>query len=340
MKLARAHGQRGSERFVNAVLRSICRHPETPALPSKSGDPLLYLTITLSHPEWLAHRYLSRLGLEGAEARCRRHNRPPPTYLRIEPPFCVKDVQEALARESVISEPFPLVPRCLRVQSGKPTMSSLHRSGAVFIQEAGSQLLPYLLRIPTGDPILDACAAPGGKATEMSHWSHPRPVIALERRPRRLALLRSLAKHLGCDNLLPVGADAGRMPFRKPFRSIFLDVPCSSLGTLARNPDIKWRLREKDLAVHSVNQRHLLASCAGILAPGGQMVYATCSTEPEENEEVVSDFLEHHPHFRITTPPPSFPEAARKLISHDGALRTHPERDGMDGYYAAILEKR
>jgi 16S rRNA (cytosine967-C5)-methyltransferase len=340
VKLARRFGPRGASGFVNAVLRSTCRQPDKPALPSKNEDPLGYLTITLSHPEWLARRYLGRLGVEGAEIRCLYHNQAPPTDIRVEPGIEIGEAQKQLAEDGIPSAPHPVVPRCLRAQSGRPTAGSLYRSGSIYMQEAGSQLIPYMLDVQRGVRVLDACAAPGSKATQMSRWSHPGKVIALERRLPRIELLASIAKQWRCDNLLPVGGDAGELPFRSPFHRILLDAPCSSLGTLARNPDIKWRLNEENLRDLADEQYRILSACAGLLAPGGHIVYSTCSTEPEENEEVVERFLSSHPGFSIAAPPPSFPEAARRLLDERGILRTLPERDAMDGYFAVALHRK
>jgi 16S rRNA (cytosine967-C5)-methyltransferase len=340
VELARAYGPRGASGFINAVMRSACRRPERPPLPTKSGDALGYLTVTLSHPEWLSRRYMDGLGLDRAEARCLYHNQAPPTDLRVEPSVEIEDVRKTLENEGVSTEPFTPLPRCLRVQSGRPTASSLYRSGDVFIQEAGSQLIPYLLFVQKGEQVLDACAAPGSKSTEMSHWCRPGMVIAVERRRRRLELMASLAKRSKCGNVIPVGADAEALPFRSPFRRILLDAPCSGLGTLARNPDIKWRLEEKDLVEYAEQQYRLLSSCAGLLAPGGRLVYSTCSTEREENEEVIHRFLRSHPGLSAVKTPESVPEGALRLLDEQGMLRTFPERDAMDGYFAVALERK
>jgi len=339
VKIARHHGPRGAQGFVNGILRAVCRNPNQPVLPDRDGDPLRYLTITLSHPEWLAQRYLDGLGLDGAEARCRFHNAPAPVDLRVEPTMSVEEAQEALQREGIETERFTKVPRCLRVRKGKPTRSTLHLEGSIFIQEAGSQLIPHLLAVRPGDQVLDACAAPGAKATELSRWARPGLVIALELRPRRLKLLAAMAERLNCENLIPLGGDAGALPLRGSFRTILLDAPCSNLGTLARNPDIKWRVREKDLADLASRQNRLLTACAEILDRGGRLVYSTCSTEPEENHMVIQRFLDRHKGFRIAPPPEAFPAEARGLLSSANFLTTLPERDQMDGYFAAILQK-
>jgi 16S rRNA (cytosine967-C5)-methyltransferase len=337
VKLARAHGRRGAHGFVNAVLRSMCRAPDKPRFPTSNDDPLGFLSITLSHPEWLARRYLNRLGLRDAEARCRRNNQPPPVDVRVDPPLSLEEARATLGDEGVTAEPFPLVPRCLRARSGKVAGGALHRSNSIFIQEAGSQLIPYLLDLRAGDRVLDACSAPGAKATEMSRFAYPGPVVAMENRSRRLAVLARLSRDLGCSNLLPVGGDAGKPPFVQSFSRILLDAPCSSLGTLNRNPDIKWRLEESDLKAHAEEQLHLLESCSALLAPGGRLVYATCSTEPEENEEVIHRFLDRNSGFRKIPAPDSFPSQARELITDNGSLIVRPERDEMDGYYAVVV---
>jgi 16S rRNA (cytosine967-C5)-methyltransferase len=151
--------------------------------------------------------------------------------------------------------------------------------------------------------------------------------------------MAALARRLGCRNLVPLGGDAGALPFRGAFRTILLDAPCSSLGTLARNPDIKWRVREKDLADFASRQVRLLTACAEILERGGRLVYSTCSTEPEENQRVIERFLEKHEGFRIAPSPESFPREARALVNDSHFLMILPERDQMDGYFAAVLEK-
>lgn len=337
VKLAHAFGRPAGARFVNAVLRSFCRRPDLPRLPAKRDDPIGYLSITLSHPEWLARRYLGRLGLEEAAALCQRNNLPPPVDLRVEPPLDVEDARARLAQEGVTAEPLPLVPGALRATAGKPQATSLYRSGAIHIQEGGSQLVACLLAPSPEDWVLDACAAPGGKATALARRVPQGGVLAIDRSPERLALVRALVERLGLRNIRLLAADAEKLPLCQPFTHVLLDAPCSNLGTLARNPDIKWRVREEDLARHAARQRRLINSCAAATATGGTLVYATCSTEPEENDHVVRAFLADHPEFAVSEPPESFP---RELIGADRAVRTDPVRNQLDGYYGIVLKRR
>jgi 16S rRNA (cytosine967-C5)-methyltransferase len=337
VRLAAAYGAARGKGLVNAVLRSALRDPRAPPFPSRENDPSGYLTTTLSCPRWLAERGLERLGLERAEARCRAWNRPPPLHLRVSARLDREEARELLRSEGVETEILPEAPRGLLVRSGSLGASSLARDGLVFPQDAGSQLVPLLLEASRADRVLDVCAAPGGKATALSEIASEGAIFATDRRRRRVRLLREIASKLHAENVHAVVADGARLPFETRFPRILLDVPCSSLGTIRRNPDIKWRVQEADLASLAALQVELLHSSSRLLAQGGRLVYATCSTEPEENEEVVERFLKESPGFRAIDARTSLPEPARRLVREDGFFRTSPEEDDMDGYFAAVL---
>jgi 16S rRNA (cytosine967-C5)-methyltransferase len=174
----------------------------------------------------------------------------------------------------------------------------------------------------------------------MSELASEGSVIAVDRRHRRARLLRAISQRLQTVNLHAVVADGRSLPFEAKFPRILLDVPCSSLGTLRRNPDVRWRLEEPDLEPLAAVQLDLLRSSSRLLADDGRLVYATCSTEPEENERVVERFLSEAQGFRRVEAAPSLPENARHLADADGFFRTSPEQDDMDGYFAAILVRR
>ena len=337
VRIAGAYGAARGKGLVNAVLRSALRQPGAPPFPTKEEDPLGYLATALSHPRWLAERYLRRFGLERAETMCQAQNRPPPIHLRVSARIDVDRAREALERDGVETEIVSEAPRCLRVLSGALSESSLARGGLVFPQDAGSQLVPLLLQVQRADRVLDVCAAPGGKATAMSEIASEGSVVAIDRRRRRVRLLREISARLSAENVHPVVADGRSLPFETRFARILLDVPCSSLGTLRRNPDIKWRVEASDLEPLAALQLDLLRSSSRLLAEGGRLVYATCSTEPEENEQVVERFLSESPGFRRVEAAPSLPEPARHLVDADGFFRTSPDQDDMDGYFAAIL---
>jgi 16S rRNA (cytosine967-C5)-methyltransferase len=209
----------------------------------------------------------------------------------------------------------------------------------VFPQDAGSQLVPFLLDARPYHRVVDVCAAPGGKATVTSEMVPEGSVIALDRRPARVRLLRAIATRLSARNVHAVVGDGRRLPIRGEIERILLDVPCTSVGTLRRNPDLKWRVKPDDLALLAALQLELLRSASRLLSAGGRLVYATCSTEPEENEEVVERFLSQAPGFRRLEAASALPEAARALVDREGFFRTSPEENDMDGYFAAILTR-
>ena len=332
VRLAHTFGASWAASFVNAVLRKAVRQPDEPRPPRKQDDPLGYLTTTLSHPEWLAKRYLDRLGIEDAQARCRCQNEPPPVHVRVSPPLSLEDARASLEADGVMSESVSLAPRALAVSGGELRESSLYREGRLCIQDAGAQLVSTLLDVSSGDVVLDVCAAPGGKTTALAEQTSDGYVLALDRRHRRTALTRALAMRLGRKNVLPATADGTRLPVARSFDRILVDVPCTSLGTLRRNPDIKWRVEEYDLTSrHRALQRELLTAAAEKLTPGGRLVYATCSSEPEENEDVVNAFLADEPGFRLVPPP--------VLATSEGFFETRPERDDTDAHFAAILTR-
>lgn len=339
VRLATDFGAVRGKGLVNAVLRSVLRQPDDPSFPRKEQDPVGYLTYALSHPRWLAERYLARLGLERAEARCQTQNRTPPLHLRVSRRIDLERARESLKREGVETELVFEAPRCLRVLSGALSESPLLRDGLVFPQDAGSQLVPLLLQAEKADRVLDICAAPGGKATGTSELVPEGMVIAIDKRRRRVRLLREISARLLAENVHPVVADGRSLPLATKLPRILLDVPCTSLGTLRRNPDIKWRVAPSDLERLSGLQLDLLRSASRLLPEGGRLVYVTCSTEPEENEMVVERFLSHSPSFRRVEAASSLPAPARHLVDADGFFRTSPEQDGMDGYFAAVLTR-
>lgn len=331
VRLTYAFGAAYAAPFVNAVLRNALREPEAPRLPRRDDDPIGFLTTTLSHPEWLARRYVRRLGLDDAEARCRRQNTSPPLHVRVVEPLSVEQARATLREEGLSAELVAGAPRALEVSGDGLQETLLYQRGGVCIQDAGAQLIGNLLDASPRDVVLDVCAAPGGKATAIAERVAEGRVIAVDNRVRRTVLIRSLARRLGLTNVQPITADGTHLPLSGKFDRILVDAPCSSLGTLRRNPDIKWRVVEDDLAAHAARQRGLLDAAAKHVRLGGRLVYATCSSEPEENEDVVATFVDAHPELRVV-PATVFPTSA-------GFFQTRPERDDMDGYFAAILTR-
>jgi 16S rRNA (cytosine967-C5)-methyltransferase len=312
--------------FVNAVLRRLARDGPPPEADPLSA-PLTWLTTAGSLPAWLAERWLARLGRETALARARALLAPAQAAYRLNPRAA--EAAERAARELA---PRPLdVPGAFLATRG--SLAGLAAAGLLYPQDQGSQLVARLAARER--LVLDACAAPGGKTTLVADLVAPRGrVVALEpSRGRRDVLVRLLARW-GSPGVRVVGADALRPPFSACFDAVLLDAPCSGLGTLSRHPDIRWNARPADLPRHAARQAALLRALAPLVKPGGRLVYAACSLEPEENEGVVEPFLSESGEFQ---PDPPTDWALRFA---DGPwLRTLPEREGSDGFFAAVLRR-
>ena len=338
VSLAAASKRPGAAGLVNAVLRAYLRadHP----WPHRGGDFPLYLRAGLSHPDWLVDRCLETLGPEGAAVRLEANNRTPTVFLRVSRREGIEEVRSRLEEEGVRTERFPLAPRCLKVLAGNPRSSPLLAEGGFHIQDAGSQLIGWLLPLDGARRCLDSCAAPGGKATILAERFDPRRVVASDLRPARATLLLETIQRLSATNVLPVAGDAAAPPFPPgTFDRVLLDVPCSGLGTLSRNPDIKWTASPERLAALGETAREIARAGVGLLAPGGILLYAACSLEPEETSEPVRQLLAEFPAVRQLPLADRLPERLRALVGEDGALRLTPEAHGTDGYYATLLAR-
>jgi len=339
VEMARKAGKKSAAGFVNALLRRASR--ERGALPLPEAPAIDRLSITLSHPRWLAERWLSRYGEDAATTWARFDNDPPSLTLRVN---TLKTTREALARQlaeaGVNVEPTRFASDGLIVTSGNPLLTPLAHAGAFVVQDEASQLVGEFVAAAPGERLLDACASPGGKTTQMAAaMKETGIVVAADVRGRRVALLSRTVAESGARNVRIVQANARAAPaFGASFDAVLVDAPCSGLGTLRRDPDIRWRRNEADLPALAAAQREMLTQLAGVVRPGGRLIYSTCSSEPDENDAVVRGFLAARPDFRRVIPA-RFAERAElaALLDSEGALTTLPFRDGLEAFYAACL---
>lgn len=334
--------RKGKAGLVNAVLRNYLRQSKDIGDPDEK-DAVSYISITTSHPAWLVRRWIARLGQEEALKLAQANNEIPSLTLRMDGDrkTAVKTLVDSgiEARETIYS------PAGIILKGITPRQVPLDASSYV-IQDEAAQLVAYLLDPMPGERVLDACAAPGGKTTHIARLMQDEgEVAAVEVDPERVRRLRDNVSRLGLKSVTVVRGDIKKDAVSGMFDRVLLDAPCSSIGVIRRNPDVKYRHEEKDLARFRSIQTGLMDSAAGLLKPGGIMVYSVCSTEPEEGEDAVNSFLQSHADFSIIQGAYSFLD---KFAYHDEAghlfYRTWPHRNGpayaMDGFFAARLERK
>ena len=333
--------------LVNAVLRGISRNTHRLPLPARppEGEPLPYLEVSLSHPAWLASRWLHRYEFEGAEAWEQFNNVPAPLTLRVN---ALKTDREslvhALRENGVAVTPARYAPDGLIVTSGNPLRTALAGTGQFVLQDEASQLVALLAAPEPGMKVLDACASPGGKTTAMAAMAGDKAdIIAADVRDARIQLLRETVNTSGARSIRVVQADlAAGLPFSQVFDVVFVDAPCSGLGTVRRDPDIRWRRAEADLEPMARAQLTMIRNAAAVVRTGGRLIYATCSSEPEENDGVVKTFLEGNSDFSLVDlrkDKPAHFDSLAPVLDRDGVLRTSPQEHGLEAFYGAVLRR-
>lgn len=348
VELARELGRSRATGFVNAVLRRLARGRPPQAVPIRPErnasrvNQLAYLTTTLSHPAWLVERWLDRHGFEATERWCQFNNESPDVTLRSLGRLTPLEVLAALAKAGVAGAPTRWVRDAVQVPPGATGRLPAELTRELAIQDEASQIVAHAVGAESDERVLDACAAPGGKTAVIASDMRRRGLlVAADHRPRRLSVLRGVLDRAGVEAPV-VQIDATRpLPFGPVFDAVLLDAPCSGLGTLRRDPDVKWSRQAADLAAFAAVQRDMLTAVASVVRPGGRLLYSTCSSEPEENEQVVSAFLAAHADFSAVpvVPGPAVADG-EQLVDHRGFLRTLPFRDRLDAFYAALLVRR
>lgn len=332
--------------FVNAVGRRLAVAGPQIALPDPRVDPVLGLAVEASLPDWLAARWLQELGPAQAWRRGQAANAKPPLTLRVNTRRTTPgQLQAILSQEGVVASPcrFSPVGLTLGELPGSPFELPSYQKGLWLFQDEAAQLVTLLLSARPGDAVLEIGAGRGGKTTHLAQLADGTGLmVALDsHRPRLLDLRRQLDR-LQLARVSILQADASRpLPLAATFRfdRILIDAPCSGLGVLRRHPELKWRRQPEDIGRFAKLQQQLLAQASGHLRPGGLLLYITCTTTREENEAVVQEFLAVHPDFakvRRTDLPES---PARQFLDDQGYFRTTPEDHGLDGFFAAVLQR-
>ncbi|MBX3301657.1 MAG: 16S rRNA (cytosine(967)-C(5))-methyltransferase RsmB [Nitrospira sp.] len=341
--------------LVNGVLRNLIRIP-APSLPDPVTHPAEWLSLTYGIPLWLVVRWLDRMGMEQTESACRATSTVPDVTVRVN--RCRLTREEFLKRlqaAGVAAHPTPVSPVGVMVEKGQDiTALPGFLTGDFYVEDEAAQLIPPLLDPSPGGVVLDACAAPGGKATHLAELMGDRGmIIAVDQKASRLDLLRHNCLRLRMRSIMPVvgdvrkpaqwtrllAGDADQPDIPTSFDRILVDAPCSGLGVLRRHPEAKGRRSDSSVTRHQTLQVRILGSVARTLRPGGVLVYSTCSTETEETEEVVNRFCESFHGWTRESVAPWLPPAALRFVTARGALTTLCNSFGMDGFYAVRLRK-
>jgi 16S rRNA (cytosine967-C5)-methyltransferase len=343
VELAKSYRGRKSAGFVNGVLRGFLRQ-------LGDGDQVSFnasvasLAAQCSHPEWLVQRWLAEFGPEAAPALMRANNEKPPLVLRANLVKCTREeLLDRLSNAGVEATVAPFAPEGILLPAGGAVDDLPGFAEGLFqVQGEASQLIAHLLSPLSGERILDACAAPGGKSTHIAELIRDQgEIIAIDTAERGIERIRQNTTRLGLSSVRAIRADVteeNRELAGAPFDRILVDAPCSGLGTLRAHPEIKWQRDENDVRRLSRLQVKILNQVAKYLKPGGILVYSTCTLTREENEQNVESFLAEHPQFELQDVARYLPKRA-KHMARGQYFQALPQRDNTDGFFAARMRK-
>ncbi|MFH2091074.1 MAG: 16S rRNA (cytosine(967)-C(5))-methyltransferase RsmB [Pseudomonadota bacterium] len=345
VEIGKKNGGKQTAGFINAILRKAAREFTTVPLPDKDDQPALYISIHYSLPLWLAQRWIQSFGFNPTQDLCKQINTIPMITLRTN---CLKVDRPALARhlEDVVQNIIPtdFAEHGLRFSNPETAIPDLEsfKQGWFQIQDEAAQIVTQFLAPKPFETILDGCAGQGGKTGHIAQlMENTGTLVALDIEPGKLDSLNIEARRLGITNIQTRALDLIQTTikdFNTYFDRVLVDAPCTGLGVLQRNPDTKWKRTRHDIKRLSGRQKKILNAGANLVKPGGLLVYSVCSCEPEENEDVIHAFLDKRKDFSIDKDSESGKYSI--LLTKDGFLKTYPETNNMDGFFAARLKRK
>jgi len=327
-----------SANVTNAVLRNIIRNKDGIRYPKREEDLVGYLSAYHSHPNWLVKRWIARYGEKFTEDLLIANNQKPSTTIRVN--TLVSNSHELQALLSSVELSFSeskYLPNFIGLHSlSNITNWEYFSKGYFSVQDESTGFSCYLLDPKPNERVLDLFSAPGGKTSLLADlMKNQGEIVAIDKYASRLKILQKNLTRLAINNVKIVEADALEYSDDEKFDKILLDVPCSGLGTLTKKPDIKWKRDISDIIQLSELQPKLLEKGASLLKPGGELVFSTCTIEPEENYEVIKNFLNNHKEFELINAVNYFDKS---LIADNGCVQTYPNIHGIDGAFAAKLK--
>ena len=335
--IKRLRGQKVAD-LVNGVLRNILRNLENIRYPDFKENKIQHLAVIESHPLWLVKRWINRFGYDEAKKFLAANNERPDLTLRvnrlkIDFNYFLTQLEQHQIQftRSEYLDFFVRVKHMAGIGS-----SDMFRQGFFVVQDESAGLVVQLLDPKPGDRVIDMCSAPGGKATFIGElMKNVGEIVAVDRYETRLNLVKSACQRLGIANAHFIAADASLVQ-TAPAERVLVDAPCSGLGVLAKKPDAKWKREPEDLVNLVQTQRAILENAAKHVKPGGILVYSTCTTEPEENYDLIKSFLAEHSEFSVES---AAQFVNSRIVSPDGYIETFPHRNAMDGSFAIRLKK-
>ncbi|MGI6587601.1 MAG: 16S rRNA (cytosine(967)-C(5))-methyltransferase RsmB [Peptococcia bacterium] len=349
VKLAKKYFHSGVASLINGVLRNYLRNPEKVVLPDAKKNPLEYLEVVYSHPRWMLKRWLERYGWEKTSKLCQYNNVPAELWIRTNTLKCTREeLMTRLQKEGCVLLPSLRVPEGILLQSAPPLASlSSFQEGLFTVQDESSMLVAHVLNPRPQQIVLDVCAGPGGKTTHLAQlMNNQGQILACDVHEHRKRLIEENAKRLGIKMIKTRLLDATRIAkeLNGQYELVLVDAPCSGLGVLRRRPDARWRKQEKEIKALATLQAQILASVYHLLAPGGRLIYSTCTIEPEENVEVINKFRATHRDivsFDLTPVIPYRPTSEEeKEELKRGQRQFLPFREEMEGFFIAGLQKQ
>ncbi len=341
---AKSERGQGAASFVNGVLRGMLRRGLEVEYPDASSDPAGRLSLVHSYPLWLAKRWVKRLGAEEAGRLMAAGNEVPPLTLRVNTLKADRaGLAESIRRLGLDVSETTFSPDGLVVGSGASVQELPgYAEGLFYVQDEAAQLVCLLLGAGPGERILDACAAPGGKAAHIYALSGGEAIVlAADIGLDKSRLMKENINRLGAYGVhVAVMDSSAALPVRGMFDRVLLDAPCSALGVIRRRPEVKYIRREKDMARLAALQSAMLENVSKTLAPGGTLVYSTCTTEPEEGERIIEGFIGSNPGFFVQDAGGFLPAGAASMVKDNGFMRSYPHTHGTDGFFAARLRRK
>ncbi len=325
-------------KMVNAILRSLTREG-MPALPDRNKHPARHLAVRYSFPGYVVQRWLERYGETQTEAMLAASNESPVLWARVNTTLTDREKAQAFLTSHGIPAKPGAVPTALGLTLGMKSPREILEltEGKLYFQDQGSQLIGYLVDPQPNQECVDLCSAPGGKTTHLAELlNNTGNVWAYDAHTEKLKKTEANANRLRLNNISVIH----KIPSDLQADRVLVDVPCSGLGTLRRHADLRWRLQPKDHIRLAQEQGKLLRQAATLVKPGGHLIYSTCTTEPEENEQVIQAFLQKHSNFALLPGPGSLGIPAAEYWQADGFFTTYPDIAEMDGMFAARLIRR